>query len=117
MDAFENGAPPHGGLAFGLDRMCTIIGAPQTDPAVIDPKSKKPKLIGGIPQQLDVETGASIRDYIAFPKTKGGGDRMIKTPCSIATAQLEELKLAVTCEVHDDNDEKGGPAEADSQGG
>jgi len=92
MEAFENGAPPHGGLAFGLDRLCTLLGAAQTDAVTGD-------LIAGIPQQLDVETGASIRDFIAFPKTKGGGDIMIKTPCQISDQQLEELKLKVTCEV------------------
>eukprot|EP00658_Telonema_sp_P-2_P001022 TRINITY_DN1037_c0_g1_i2.p1 TRINITY_DN1037_c0_g1~~TRINITY_DN1037_c0_g1_i2.p1 ORF type:complete len:838 (-),score=277.44 TRINITY_DN1037_c0_g1_i2:400-2799(-) len=92
MEAFKNGAPPHGGLAFGLDRLCTLLGAPQTDPATGE-------LLCGIPQQLDVATGATIRDYIAFPKTKGGGDAMIKTPCHLAPAQLDELKLAVTCEI------------------
>jgi len=77
MEAFENGAPPHGGLAFGLDRLCTLLGE------------------NIIPQQLDRPT-LSIRDYMAFPKTKGGSDLMIKAPCEIADVQLKELALKVT---------------------
>lgn len=66
MSAFEYGAPPHGGLAFGLDRMCTILGG---------------------------ET--SIRNYIAFPKNKAGRDLMIESPSELTDKQLEELYLKV----------------------
>jgi aspartyl-tRNA synthetase len=104
LDAFENGVPPHGGLAFGLDRLCTILGAPQYDPATVTEKNPLGDLIAGIPQQLDCATGASIRDYMAFPKTKGGGDAMIKTPCYLAQSQLDELKLAVTCEIREETE-------------
>jgi len=108
LDAFENGVPPHGGLAFGLDRLCLILGAAQHDPVTGE-------LTGGIPQQLDVATGPSIRDFMAFPKTKGGADAMIKTPCYLAPAQLEELKLAVTCEIREET--KGSAAEDDTGSG
>lgn len=66
MNAFQYGAPPHGGLAFGLDRLTAILGGQET-----------------------------IRDYIAFPKNNAGRDVMIDAPSSIATAQLEELSIAV----------------------
>lgn len=66
LGAFEYGAPPHGGLAFGLDRLCTILGGSTT-----------------------------IRDYIAFPKNNMGRDMMINSPSEIAPAQLEELQLQV----------------------
>ncbi len=64
MDAFEYGAPPHGGIAFGFDRLCSIFAG------------------------LD-----SIRDVIAFPKNNSGRDVMIDTPSTIAEAQMKELKI------------------------
>jgi aspartyl-tRNA synthetase len=69
MEAFEYGAPPHGGIAFGFDRLCAIFGGSD-----------------------------SIRDYIAFPKNNSGRDVMIDSPSSIADEQLKELhiKLAGT---------------------
>lgn len=67
MDAFQYGAPPHGGLAFGLDRLVAILGGQET-----------------------------IRDFIAFPKNNSGRDVMIDAPAPIDPKQLEELKLAVT---------------------
>lgn len=67
MDAFEYGAPPHGGLAFGLDRICTILGGAQ-----------------------------SIRDFIAFPKNNQGRDMMINSPAPIAKEQMEELFINST---------------------
>lgn len=67
LDAFEYGAPPHGGLAFGLDRLCSLFGG--TD---------------------------SIRDYIAFPKNNAGRDVMIDSPSSLAQAQLDELRIKTT---------------------
>lgn len=66
LDAFEYGAPPHGGIAFGLDRLCTIFGGSD-----------------------------SIRDYMAFPKNNAGKDVMIDTPSTISQEQLDELGLAV----------------------
>ena len=66
MNAFEYGAPPHGGIAFGFDRLCAIFGG--TD---------------------------SIRDYIAFPKNNSGKDVMIDAPSTIDNAQLDELNLAL----------------------
>merc|ERR1711937_40307 len=65
MGAFEYGAPPHGGLAFGLDRLCQLLGG-----------------------------GTSIRDYIAFPKNKQGRDLMINSPSFITEKQLAELSIA-----------------------
>lgn len=64
MDAFEFGAPPHGGLAFGFDRLCAIFAG------------------------LD-----SIRDVIAFPKNNSGRDVMIDSPSTIDDKQLKELKI------------------------
>ncbi len=64
MDAFEYGAPPHGGLAFGLDRLVAILGGQET-----------------------------IRDFIAFPKNNSGRDVMIDAPSNIDDAQLKELNL------------------------
>ncbi|SEO17429.1 aspartate--tRNA ligase [Mucilaginibacter sp. OK283] len=67
MDAFEYGAPPHGGLALGFDRLVSIFAG------------------------LD-----SIRDVIAFPKNNSGRDVMIDSPSSIADTQLNELKIKTT---------------------
>ena len=64
MDAFEYGAPPHGGLAFGLDRLVAILGGQET-----------------------------IRDFIAFPKNNSGRDVMIDAPAFIDATQLKELSL------------------------
>ena len=64
MDAFEFGAPPHGGIAFGLDRLVATMGGSD-----------------------------SIRDYIAFPKNNAGRDVMIDAPATIDDVQLKELGL------------------------
>ena len=64
MDAFEYGAPPHGGIAFGFDRLCAIIGGQE-----------------------------SIRDFIAFPKNNAGRDIMIDSPSIIDEDQLKELNI------------------------
>lgn len=66
MDAFEFGAPPHGGIAFGFDRLCSIFGGAD-----------------------------SIRDFIAFPKNNAGRDVMIDSPSTIADEQLKELGLEI----------------------
>jgi len=66
MNAFEYGAPPHGGLAFGLDRLVAILGGQET-----------------------------IRDFIAFPKNNSGRDVMIDAPSPIDGTQLNELHLKV----------------------
>jgi aspartyl-tRNA synthetase len=66
MEAFEYGAPPHGGIAFGFDRLCAIFGGSD-----------------------------SIRDYIAFPKNNSGRDVMIDSPSTIADDQLKELSIQV----------------------
>ncbi|SFC61716.1 aspartate--tRNA ligase [Flavobacterium phragmitis] len=66
MDAFQFGAPPHGGLAFGLDRLVAILGGQET-----------------------------IRDFIAFPKNNSGRDVMIDAPAAIDDAQLKELKIKI----------------------
>ncbi len=62
MNAFQYGAPPHGGIAFGFDRLCSLLGGAD-----------------------------SIRDFIAFPKNNAGRDVMIDTPSSISAQQLKEL--------------------------
>lgn len=67
MNAFQYGAPPHGGLAFGLDRLVAILAGQET-----------------------------IRDFIAFPKNNSGRDVMIDAPAPIDQAQLDELNLAIT---------------------
>lgn len=64
MDAFQFGAPPHGGLAFGLDRLVAILGGQET-----------------------------IRDFIAFPKNNSGRDVMIDAPSVIDHSQLDELSI------------------------
>ncbi len=69
MDAFQYGAPPHGGLAFGLDRLVAILGGQET-----------------------------IRDFIAFPKNNAGRDVMIDAPAKIDDEQLKELHLKVELE-------------------
>ncbi len=66
MEAFEFGAPPHGGIAFGFDRLCSLFGGAD-----------------------------SIRDFIAFPKNNAGRDTMIDTPSTISQDQLNELGLAI----------------------
>ena len=67
MDAFEYGAPPHGGIAFGFDRLCALFGGSD-----------------------------SIRDYIAFPKNTSGRDVMIDSPSKIDEKQLTDLGLSST---------------------
>ncbi|WP_025763245.1 aspartate--tRNA ligase [Dyadobacter tibetensis] len=66
MNAFEYGAPPHAGVAFGFDRLCSLFGGAD-----------------------------SIRDFIAFPKNNSGRDVMIDSPSTISAAQLKELAIDV----------------------
>ncbi len=66
MDAFEFGAPPHGGIAFGFDRLCSLFGGAD-----------------------------SIRDFIAFPKNNAGRDVMIDSPATISEEQLKELHIKI----------------------
>ncbi len=66
LGAFEYGAPPHGGIAFGFDRLCAILGGSE-----------------------------SIRDFIAFPKNNSGRDVMLDSPASIDDKQLKELNISV----------------------
>ncbi|HWY38216.1 MAG TPA: amino acid--tRNA ligase-related protein, partial [Bacteroidia bacterium] len=66
MNAFEFGAPPHGGIAFGFDRLCSLFGGAD-----------------------------SIRDFIAFPKNNAARDVMIDSPGKISDEQLNELHILV----------------------
>jgi len=66
MNAFEYGAPPHGGIAFGFDRICSLFGGQE-----------------------------SIRDFIAFPKNNSGRDVMIDAPSTTDEKQLKELSIRV----------------------
>ncbi|MCC7532531.1 MAG: aspartate--tRNA ligase, partial [Bacteroidia bacterium] len=66
MDAFQYGAPPHAGIAFGFDRLCSLFGGAD-----------------------------SIRDFIAFPKNNSGRDTMIDAPSTIDEKQLKELNISV----------------------
>ena len=66
MNAFEYGAPPHGGLAFGFDRLCSLFCGSE-----------------------------GIRDFIAFPKNNSGRDVMIDAPSTISEDQLNELSIVV----------------------
>ncbi|MEY3850815.1 MAG: hypothetical protein RJA38_1256 [Bacteroidota bacterium] len=66
LNAFEYGAPPHGGLAFGFDRLCSLFGGSE-----------------------------GIRDFIAFPKNNSGRDVMIDAPSTISDDQLNELSIVV----------------------
>ena len=66
INAFKYGAPPHGGLAFGFDRLCSLFGGSE-----------------------------SIRDYIAFPKNNAGRDVMLDGPSEVAQEQLDELYLSL----------------------
>ncbi|WP_026309750.1 aspartate--tRNA ligase [Niabella aurantiaca] len=66
LGAFEYGAPPHGGIAFGLDRTCAILGGSE-----------------------------SIRDFIAFPKNNSGRDIMLDAPATIDNKQLDELQIKI----------------------
>ena len=65
MNAFEYGAPPHGGIALGFDRLCAIIGGSE-----------------------------GIRDFIPFPKNNSGRDIMLDAPSEIDSNQLDELGLS-----------------------
>src|SRR5690606_4254461 len=75
MDAFQYGAPPHGGLAFGLDRLTAILGGQET-----------------------------IRDFIAFPKNNAGRDVMIDAPAKIEDSQLAELSINILPTSRENNE-------------
>jgi aspartyl-tRNA synthetase len=70
LGAFEYGAPPHGGIAFGFDRLCAILGGSE-----------------------------SIRDFMAFPKNNSGRDVMIDAPSTIDEIQLKELQIKLNLQV------------------
>jgi aspartyl-tRNA synthetase len=67
LGAFEYGAPPHGGIAYGFDRLCAILGGSE-----------------------------SIRDFIAFPKNNSGRDVMLDAPSAVDNQQLNELGITIT---------------------
>ena len=66
LGAFEYGAPPHGGIALGFDRLCALLGGQE-----------------------------SIRDFIAFPKNNSGRDMMLDAPAAIDKKQLDELNISL----------------------